>query len=307
MKRPLVPAILLSFALLLPAGANAAVTWTQTTRNIGSEAILTNTGEFAIDSDSQASNTIGAFSALAIADTMVTSVLGSSSSQQTSDLFLSGFAGTGSFTTTTDVTDPEGFADVFGRSVFNGYFDLDTPTSYTLTGFVTNGGNGTSAAMYLYGPNGPIVNVQALSGTTIPVDETGMLAPGSYLVSVSAAGNAQNSPPDLLTEASGEWQMSFFLGGATDAPATAPVAGLRIFPNPARGSATISLATRSHAPALLRVHDAAGRIIRSLDAASGSSTWDTRDAAGRPVPAGVYFVTVQRDGRLETGRVTVLR
>jgi FlgD Ig-like domain len=306
MQRPLVPSFLLCLALLFPASASAAVTWTQITRTVGSEAILTNTGEFAIDSDSQSITTMGGFGAQVVADTMVTAVLGHSSSEQTSDLSLAGFTGTGGFTTTTEVTDPEGFADVFGRSIFNGYFDVDTPTPYAMTGVLTNGGNGTSAAMYLFG-SGPIVNVQAFPGMTVPVDASGMLAPGSYLVSVSVAGNAQNSPPELFTEASGEWQMSFLLGGPTAAPATAPAAGLRVFPNPARGSATISLASRTDASALVRVHDAAGRLVRSLGTVSGAATWDTHDAAGRPVPAGVYFVTVRRDGHLETGRVTVLR
>lgn len=307
MQRPLALPFFLSFALLLPAAASAAVTWTETTRIVGSEAILTNTGEFAIDTDSQSSATTGGFSAVVTADTMVTAAQGSSTSEQTSDHFPGGFAGSGGFTTTTNVTDPDGFADVFGRSNFTGRFDLDTATPYTMTGTLVNGGNGTSAQVYLFGPSGAIVSVQAFAGQTIPVDESGLLAPGTYLVSVNVAGNAQDSPPELFTEASGQWQLSFFLGGATDAPLTSPAEGLRVFPNPARGSATLSLAGRSGVPALLRVHDAAGRIVRSLDTAAGSAVWDTRDGAGRPVPAGVYFVTVRRDGGLETGRVTVLR
>jgi len=237
----------------------------------------------------------------------VTGVIGRSTSEQSSDLFATGFAGTGAFNTMTDVSNPEGFADVFGRSIFNGYFDVDAPTSFTLTGFVTNGGAGTSGQVFLHGPGGFIVNVQPAAGTTIPVDASGMLAPGSYLVSVSVAGNAQNAPPDLMVPASGEWEVSFLLGGSTAAPATAPEADLRVFPNPARGRSTISLAARTNAPVPVRVLDAAGRLVRSLEAASGSVIWDTRDAAGRPVPAGVYFVTVRRDGHLETGRVTVLR
>lgn len=307
MQRPLAFLFLLSLALLLPAASSATVTWTETTRIIGSEAIVTNTGEFAIDTDSQSSVTTGGFSALAAADTMVTAAQGSSMSEQTSDHFPTGFAGSGGFATMTNVTDPEGFADVFGRSNFTGRFDLDTATPYTMTGTLVSGGNGTSAQMYLFGPSGAIVNVNALPGQTVPVSASGLLAPGSYLVSVNVAGNAQDSPPELFTEASGQWQMSFFLGGATDAPLTSPAGGLRVFPNPARGSATISLAGRPGVPARLRVHDAAGRVVRSLDAAAGSAVWDTRDSAGRPVPAGVYFVTVRRDGQLETGRVTVLR
>jgi hypothetical protein len=307
MQRPLVPSLVLSLALLPLAPAGADVQWTQTMRTVGSEAILSNATEFAVDTDSQANDASGPFVASVLADTMVTGVSGTSMSEQDSDLFATGLTGSGSFQTTTDVTDPEGFADVFGRSIINGYFDLDASISYSLTGFVASGGAGTSAQMALFGPGGAIVNVEASPGATVPVDASGTLAPGSYLVTVSAAGNAQEAPPDLMTEASGEWEMSFVLGGATEVPVTAHAPRLRVFPNPAHGSATISLASQADAPARVVVHDAAGRVVRSIDTASGAATWDTRDAAGRRVPAGIYFVTVGCEGRLETGRVTVLR
>jgi len=301
------PELLVLFLALLASPADAGVQWTATMRNVGSESIVTNATEFALDTDNGTTDAQGMFVVSVLADTMVTGVTGSSTSEQSSDLFAEGFTGTGAFDTMTDVTDPEGFADVFGRSVFNGYFDVDAPTRFVLTGSITNGGLGASAQMFLHGPGGFIVNVQPAAGNTIPVDATGILDPGSYLVSVNAGGNAQNAPPDLMTSASGEWQMSFLLGGGTAAPATASGAGLRVFPNPARGRSTISLAAHPNGPVPVRVLDAAGRLVRSLDAAAGSVVWDTRDAAGRPVPAGVYFVTVRRDDRLETGRVTVLR
>jgi hypothetical protein len=308
MKRPLVPSTLPFLALLLAGSdTDAGVQWTQTTRTVGSEVIVTNATEFVLDSDSQSVSTGGLFVASTLADTTVTGVAGQSTSEQTSDLSATVFTGSGSFDTMTDVTDPEGFADVFGRSIFNGYFDVAVPTPFTLTGFVTNGGNGTSAQIFLNGPGGMIVNVQPTTGTTLPVDVADVLAPGSYLISVSMAGNAQESPPELMTTASGEWEVDFLLGGTTAVPVTTAAAGLRVFPNPARRSTTISLASRMETPTLVRVYDAAGRIVRSIDDVSGAATWDTRDAAGRPVPAGVYFITLRRDGRLDTGRVTVLR
>jgi len=308
MKRLLVLSFLLSLALLAPA-SDAATHWTQTTRQVGSESIVTNATEFAIDTDADVRTVDGSFVSTASADTAVTGVVGSSVSQQSTGLTATSFSGTGSFDTMTDVTDPEGFADVFGRSIFTGYFDVDEPTLYALSGFVTSGGAG-SAQILLHGSGGALVNEQPAGGVTIPFDFSGTLEPGPYLLHVIAGGNAQDRPPDVLTTASGEWEVSFVLGSATAVPsavpAGVPAGGLRVFPNPARGSSTIALAAPTARPLPVRVVDAAGRLVRSLEM-RGSVVWDTRDADGRPVPAGVYFATVQRDDRLETGRVTVLR
>jgi hypothetical protein len=307
MQRLLVPSLLALGVLLSGAPTRADVQWTQTLRLVGSEAIVTNATEFASVTDSETSDLIGPFLAFASVDTMVTGVSGTSFSEQDSDLFATGFTGSGGFGTTTDVDDPAGFADVFGRSVFTGYFDLDASTPYALTGLLTSGAPGATAQVILHGPGGPVVNVQATPGLTMPVDAAGTLPPGSYLVTVSVAGNAQEAPPNLATEASGEWTLEFVLGGATAAPITGPALGLRVFPNPTRGSATISLASRSEAPKRIRIHDAAGRLVRSMDDATGNVTWDTRDVAGRIVPAGVYFVTVRTGGRIGTERLIVLR
>ncbi len=309
MKLPRVSSFLLClalFALLLPP-ADAAVQWTSSTRLAGSEVIVTNATEFAVDTDNSSMSTFGLFVSSTLADTTVTGVLGRSTSEQFSDLHETGFNGTGAFNTTTEVTDPEGFADVFGGSILDVYFDVDTPTSFSLIGSITSGGGGTAGRVALHGPGGFILNEQPAPGTTIPIDASGLLEPGSYLVIVSVNGNAQEAPPNLAVSASGEWEMTFLLGGATTVAVSAPAEEFRIFPNPARGHSTISLATRANTRIPVRVLDAAGRLVRSLETTSGSVAWDTRDAAGRPVPAGVYFVAARREGRLTTGRVTVLR
>ena len=292
--------------LLGPQESGAGVQWTETTRIVGSESIVSSPSGFALDGDNQSNEIAGLFSATALADTMIVGVTGSASSTQDSELLANGFLGTGSFQTTTEVTDPDGFADVFGRSIFNGYFDLDESTDFSLTGVLINGGAGTSTQMALFGPGGAVVNVMAFSGETETVDATGTLTPGSYLVLVSAAGNAQEAPPELMTEASGEWEMTFALGTTVDAPLAAASRALRVFPNPASGSTTIALASPA-ADALVRVHDAAGRLVRTLRADAGTARWDTRDAVGRPLPSGVYFLTVREGDEFSTGRVTVLR
>jgi hypothetical protein len=61
------------------------------------------------------------------------------------------------------------------------------------------------------------------------------------------------------------------------------VATLRLIgPNPFRTSVAFQ------APGAVRVHDAAGRLVRTL--ARGTSTWDGADDAGRALPAGLYFM-----------------
>ncbi len=298
---------LVCIALLIsPAPANAEVQWTLTTRTVGSEVITTNATEFALNIDNESSASNGFFAATVSVDTMVTGVFGGSISEQESDLFDAGLTGSGGFQTSTEVNDPDGIVDAFGGSAFTGYFDLDEPTPYSLSAVLTTGGSGTTAEILLFGPGGAIVNVQASPETTLPVNESGTLDPGSYLVAVNVAGGARESQ-DIVIEASGEWEMTFVLDGATAAPTTAQAAGLRVFPNPARESTTISRVLPTGSPARLSIHDVTGRVVRTIDVTSDAATWDTRDSAGRPVPAGVYLIKVRVGERLATGRVIVLR
>lgn len=96
-------------------------------------------------------------------------------------------------------------------------------------------------------------------------------------------------------------------GGTTTAPAPAPRAapGLLLAPNPFTSATTIRFAdARGAGIDAVRIVDAAGRIVRTL-APSGTSavSWDGRDASGRPVAAGVYFVSARSERGWTTGRV----
>ncbi|MBD3333941.1 MAG: hypothetical protein GF355_00310, partial [Candidatus Eisenbacteria bacterium] len=105
---------------------------------------------------------------------------------------------------------------------------------------------------------------------------------------------------------------SFFAADITDlsgAPAGEDLADRRfgrtlpVAPNPARTEAAIRWEVPRDLPLEIEVITVSGRRVwsRSLPARGagmGELTWTGRDAAGRPLPAGVYFARVSTGGRL---------
>jgi hypothetical protein len=104
-------------------------------------------------------------------------------------------------------------------------------------------------------------------------------------------------------------------GGAGDASGAAPGAGLRVFPNPLRaasGAVQVAYVLREPGSPALGVYDAEGRLVRLLrsgEEAAGShaATWDGRDAAGRPVPSGIYWVRLAGGGGEAAAKIVVMR
>ncbi len=101
-----------------------------------------------------------------------------------------------------------------------------------------------------------------------------------------------------------------------DTPVVAPErVALRLdvpAPNPAAGPRTIRFALARAGHAKLTVLDAAGRRVATvLDEARGEGmtqvTWDGRDAAGRAVAPGVYFVKLEANGESRTRKMTLVR
>ncbi len=84
-------------------------------------------------------------------------------------------------------------------------------------------------------------------------------------------------------------------------------------PNPVRTATRMRFSLPAPARVTLTVHDLSGRRIRTLSdgpraAGPGDVTWDLRDDAGRPVPTGLYFARLVRDGRpAGAQRVVVVR
>jgi len=130
----------------------------------------------------------------------------------------------------------------------------------------------------------------------VPGSATG-LVPGSAPRAGERPGEASGagSLPELrLAGPSGEaipFELRLEPGGPAS-PARSSIVGLR--PNPARGEVRILLDRPVEGPVEMSIHDAAGRRVRSLvvEPADGTELrWDLRDAAGDPIPSGVFFVS----------------
>lgn len=90
------------------------------------------------------------------------------------------------------------------------------------------------------------------------------------------------------------------------------LAMVRIVPNPVRGAGRVEYELA--APAFVRVTilDARGRLVRDWPAARRSAGlheqgWDGRDAGGRIVPAGVYFLHLDMESHSLTRKFNLLR
>jgi hypothetical protein len=104
--------------------------------------------------------------------------------------------------------------------------------------------------------------------------------------------------------------------GVAEPGSVAVFAGLRLLaasPNPFRGTTTISFSLEKGATVRVRIFDALGRSVRALEdsrwRASGTHdlTWDGRDEAGRPVPGGVFFVSVEAGASREAQKLVLYR
>ena len=98
---------------------------------------------------------------------------------------------------------------------------------------------------------------------------------------------------------------------------TAPSSGFtvafgRIGPSPFHAWTSIEFVTVDPAVVDLTVYDVTGRLVRTLSRGpvSGGAhevRWDGRDARGRAIGAGVYFLRLDVDGVVRSERVQRLR
>jgi hypothetical protein len=97
-----------------------------------------------------------------------------------------------------------------------------------------------------------------------------------------------------------------------DAELRAAVSFRRVGANPVRDRATFRFELPEEALVGIEVFDAAGRRVTSLvrgprQAGSHLVEWSTRDAAGRSVAAGIYFVRFRGPGLAAAEKVLVVR
>ncbi|MBM4131853.1 T9SS type A sorting domain-containing protein, partial [bacterium] len=84
-------------------------------------------------------------------------------------------------------------------------------------------------------------------------------------------------------------------------------------PNPFNPSTTISFRLAEAGATTVRVHDVAGRLVRTLlaseERAAGEHAvvWDGRDADGRAVESGIYLCRVESGSSRELRKMTLLK
>jgi hypothetical protein len=97
-----------------------------------------------------------------------------------------------------------------------------------------------------------------------------------------------------------------------EVPAAREAVRLAVWPNPAGAGTAIRIASSADGPGVLAVFDVTGRRVAELwsgSLAPGSHVfrWDGRDAGGRLLPNGAYFVRWQTARSERSERLTIIR
>jgi hypothetical protein len=85
-----------------------------------------------------------------------------------------------------------------------------------------------------------------------------------------------------------------------------------VYPNPSKGEAQVVYSLRVPGKVDLSIYDVTGRMVRKLVDGSQPAgvhkvTWDSKDALGRKVSNGIYFVRLSSPERVKTVKAVVLR
>lgn len=176
-----------------------------------------------------------------------------------------------------------------------------------------------------------IVEITSNGTTWVEIENTDLATPAWIPIDVRIADvvpvtstfrvrfTARDLAPGSITEAAVDDFTIYDVDvtGTTDVVAidgTRPALALSApYPNPLfRGVAQMSLSSSRGGPASARVYDVAGRRVATLldgaiEAGTSRLVWDGKSEAGRPVPAGVYFVRVRTELGERSRRVLVVR
>jgi len=127
---------------------------------------------------------------------------------------------------------------------------------------------------------------------------------------VQSEGPATNNPVCVQTVWTGDFPVP---GAVAENPIRSPKnLNLAVAPNPFRNGTTVSYDVPKIGNVSLRVHDASGRVVRTL--ASGSRnpgsynvTWDGRADNGSKLVPGIYFTTLSTNNSKLTRKLTLLQ
>jgi len=182
-------------------------------------------------------------------------------------------------------------------------FTLAEPAEFAIAGFLdTEGGAVLNVAVSR--PFETLVWVVA-DDEHVALDQQGVLEPGEYDLNVSCTANGASFSVGQIGHAAAQYDVHFLLDGATDVPVVVSAAPVRAYPNPFRASTRLAVPAGTHA---IRILDARGRVVRTLAAGSGALVFDGRDAAGQPLPGGVYWAApLGADGRRVDEAVKLVR
>lgn len=148
--------------------------------------------------------------------------------------------------------------------------------------------------------------VATCDGTAITLDESQAL-----LLSFPRPPLQFGQTRDLILRARGSY--GSMQGKGTTALHQGPVSGIQsLWPNPSAGGVHILFACSGGSGVAISVFDVGGREIARASyppMARGLhlSGWDAKDAAGRPVAAGVYFLELREGRQRDTRKILVMR
>jgi hypothetical protein len=118
----------------------------------------------------------------------------------------------------------------------------------------------------------------------------------------------------IMSSAQQTWIYEYESGGVEEQDTGMLPTSLSVQPNPFRRQITIHYAlSTKYKDAVLRIFDAVGRLVKSFSLPSAYTivpsviTWNGDDDVGRRVPAGVYFVQLEGDGKNLTEKTILLR
>lgn len=186
-------------------------------------------------------------------------------------------------------------------------FDLDAPTSCMISATVSATGDAVVDIEIRIRDGIEILRWQ-LFATEEEIEHEEVLSPGSYQLTVGAGGEGATGPGGTGTSfADVTFSLTFAHPASVEGGIASAPRRVLAYPSPASSTVMLELREGNDSPSALRVFDTAGSLVRTLTLPGGAPVeWDTRDAQGRPVPNGIYFV--RRDGTAAAdARVTILR